>query len=58
MTPVLIIPIVLFSSSAFAYVSQFYRSDGTSGMIHGVGWSREIVRQNSLRSYCDSSALV
>jgi hypothetical protein len=35
MMPLLTILTVLVSSSAFAQVSQFYRSDGTSGMIFG-----------------------
>jgi hypothetical protein len=42
----LVILTLLLSTSAFAQVSQFYRSDGTSGMIFGS--------PNGIQQYYDS----
>jgi hypothetical protein len=46
MMQVIVILSVLLTSSAFAQVSQFYRSDGTSGMIFGS--------PNGIQQYYDS----
>jgi hypothetical protein len=46
MIRLLVLLTILFSTSAFAQVSQFYRSDGTSGMIFGS--------PNGIQQYYDS----